>query len=129
MVFERWWGKHSAYRRLPRRVRVAVTFVLVLISWVLFRSDNFSGALDYLRAMVGAGAAGEGAALLAAQLYIQGKLVLMALSALLVLWPTQAHEWSAQITWPKALALVLAFGLALMGMFSQAFKPFLYFQF
>ena len=129
MVFERWWGKHSAYRRLPRRVRVAVTFVLVLISWVLFRSDNFSGALDYLRAMVGAGATGEGAALLAAQLYIQGKLVLMALSALLVLWPTQAHEWSAQITWPKALALVLAFGLALMGMFSQAFKPFLYFQF
>jgi alginate O-acetyltransferase complex protein AlgI len=128
LAWERWLGKHSVYDRLPRPARIAVTFVLVLFSWVLFRSDNFHDALRYLRAMFGGGG-GEGAVLLAAQLYAQGKLILMAASAFLALWPLQAHSWSERVTWPKALALAPAFCVALMAMFSQAFNPFLYFRF
>jgi alginate O-acetyltransferase complex protein AlgI len=126
---ERWLGKQSVYHRLPRPVRVGITFVLVLVSWVFFRSENLPDALRYLGFMFGAGGEGVGAVLLAAQLYRQGTLLPMALSAFFVLWPTQAHEWSGQITWPKALALAPAFSLALMAMFAQAFNPFLYFQF
>jgi len=129
LAFERWRGKHSVYDRLPRPARIAVTFVLVLFSWVLFRSENFHNALHYLGAMFGAGGGGAGAVWLAAQLYAPDKLVLMAAGALLVLWPLQAYEWSERLTWPKAMALAPAFGVALLAMFSQAFNPFLYFQF
>jgi alginate O-acetyltransferase complex protein AlgI len=79
--------------------------------------------------MFGGGSEGIGAALLAAQLYGQAQLILMALSAFVVLCPLQAHEWTNDLTWPKALALAPAFGLAVTAMFSQAFNPFLYFQF
>jgi len=126
---ERWLGKQSVYHRLPRPLRVGITFVLVLFAWVLFRSETLPDALRYFGCMFGAGGDGVGAALLAAQLYRRGTLLLMALCAFCVLWPTQAHEWSAQITWPKALALAPAFALALMALFAQAFNPFLYFQF
>ena len=56
LAFERFRGKQSAYQRLPRPFRVAATFVLVLFSWVLFRSANLHEALNYLGAMFGRGA-------------------------------------------------------------------------
>jgi D-alanyl-lipoteichoic acid acyltransferase DltB (MBOAT superfamily) len=37
-------GKRSAFQRWPRPVRVAATFLLVLVSWVLFRSPNLHEA-------------------------------------------------------------------------------------
>jgi alginate O-acetyltransferase complex protein AlgI len=129
LAWERWRGKRSAYDRLPRPARVAATFALVLISWVLFRSENLPEARRYLSVMFGGGSEGIGAALLAAQLYGQAQLILMALSAFVVLCPLQAHEWTKDLTWPKALALAPAFGLAVTAVFSQAFNPFLYFQF
>ena len=58
-----------------------------------------------------------------------GKLALMAVAALLLCSPRQAHEWSESLTWPKALVLAPTFAVALMTMFSQAANPFLYFQF
>jgi hypothetical protein len=79
--------------------------------------------------MLGGGQLDLGSALLAGQLYTQGHLVVMGLAAWLAFMPLQAHDWSAQITWPKALLVGPAFALALMAMFAQAFNPFLYFQF
>ena len=38
-------ASRAAYQRLPRPVRVAATFVLVLFSWVLFRSANLHDAM------------------------------------------------------------------------------------
>ena len=55
LAFERFRGKRSAYQQWPRPVRVAATFVLVLISWVLFRSANLHEAMNYLGAMIGQG--------------------------------------------------------------------------
>jgi len=125
--FERWLGKQSAYHRLPHPARVGVTFVLVLFSWVLFRSENLAEAGRYFSAMFGLG--GDGMVLLAAQFYGQGKPLLMGLCAFFIVWPLQAYDWSQEVTWPKALALAPAFCGALAAMFSQAFNPFLYFQF
>jgi alginate O-acetyltransferase complex protein AlgI len=126
---ERFLGKRSLYRILPRLVRVATTFVLVLFSWVLFRSATMGEALVYFRTMFGGGTTGDGALLLSAQLYTYGSLMLMACCALIVAWPVQAHDWSATITWPKALLVHPLFCASLMIMFSQSFNPFLYFQF
>ena len=110
-------------------LRVAATFVLVLFSWVLFRSANLHDALIYLGAMLGGGAAGTGSLVLPALLYTQGTLLFMAMAVLVVAWPVQAHDWSREVTWTRAILIQPLFAVSLLAMFSQSFNPFLYFQF
>jgi alginate O-acetyltransferase complex protein AlgI len=131
LAYERYRGKQSVYQRLPHLVRVGITFVLVLFSWVLFRSATFQDAASYLSVMVGlgGGTADPAALLLPAQLYTPEAWVIMTACAVLVAWRTQAYEWSETISWPKALVVQPLFALALLAMFAQSFNPFLYFQF
>ncbi len=44
-------------------------------------------------------------------------------------WPIQAHDWSREVTWSKAILVHPLFCASLLAMFSQSFNPFLYFQF
>ena len=129
LAFERWRGKHSVYERLPRPVRVAVTFVLVLFSWVLFRADNIHDAGRFFGAMFGLLTPHPGSALLAGEIYTRGAFVLMALCAFFALQPLQGYDWARNTTWAKAAILIPLFALALATMFVQSFNPFLYFQF
>ena len=129
LAFERSLHKRSVYARLPRPLRIAATFVLVLISWVLFRSPTLSGAGRFIGAMFGLGAAHGGGVLLSGAIYTQGHLIMMVLCALLVFQARQAFDLAQQVTWPKVAVLVPLFCLALVAMFVQAFNPFLYFQF
>ena len=69
-------------------------------------------------------------ALLAADIYATLYLVVLAVCAVLVFQRVQAHDWSLKPqTWPRLMLLVPLFVFALLVMFSQAFNPFLYFQF
>jgi alginate O-acetyltransferase complex protein AlgI len=129
LAFERWLGKQSLYHQLPRPLRIGFTFVLLLVSWVLFRAENLGDAARYLAMMFGGGAHDVGSLFVAAQLYTPSHLVVFAIAGFLVVLPIQAHDWSDQITWPKVLTVGPAFALALMSMFAQAYNPFLYFQF
>lgn len=129
LALERLRGKHGAFQRGPRPVRVAATFVLVLISWVLFRSEDLHEAMNYLGAMMGQGGSGPGRLILPALLYTRGTFLIMAVGAAVVAWPVQAHEWSREVTWPRAILVHPLFGAALLAMFAQSFNPFLYFQF
>lgn len=129
LILERSMGKKPIYAMLPRPMRVLFTFVLVLFSWVLFRSDNIAEAFQYFQAMFGASNARDGSILLAAQIYTQGHFITMAICALLVFQPLQAFDLAKTISWPKAVILILLFCLSLMTMFVQSFNPFLYFQF
>jgi len=129
LILERFLGRQSLYQWLPRPLRVGITFVLVLFSWVLFRAETLDDALRYFAIMFGGGALNVESALLAAQLYTQKNLILIALAAWLSVNSLQAYDWSERITWPKALVVGPAFATALMAMFSQSFNPFLYFQF
>lgn len=129
LIAERWADRKPFYQRLPHPARVALTFVLVLGSWVWFRAETLPGALAYFRALFGGGMSTETTALLGAQVFAPGKLALMAIAVLCLFAPRQAYEWSASLTWPKALILVPTFAIALMAMFSQTLNPFLYFQF
>ena len=132
LAFERWLGKRSVYAWCPRPVRIAITFVLVLISWVLFRSETLTDAVRYLAAMFGANGllvGSGGSMLLAAELYPPGRLAEMALCAVLAFGPSQAFDWVKTLTWVKGVVLLALFCLAIATMFSQAFNPFLYFQF
>src|SRR6185503_1743010 len=69
LACERWRDKRSLYEALPRPGRIVITFLLMLFSWVLFRADNLTLAIEYFRAMFGLGPVGDVAPLLAAVIY------------------------------------------------------------
>jgi alginate O-acetyltransferase complex protein AlgI len=129
LAFERYRGKRATYQRWPRPVRVAATFVLVLISWVLFRSANLHEAANYLGAMTGRGGSSPGMRLVPALLYTREALLVMAVGAVVLAAPIQAYEWSRKVTLARAILVYQLFWASLHAMFAQSFNPFLYFQF
>jgi alginate O-acetyltransferase complex protein AlgI len=129
LAFERWRGKESLYSRLPRPVRVAMTFVLVLFSWVLFRCPTLDSACVYFSSMFAQNPPYAGSVLLAGEIFTQGSFIMMTICTVLAFQPLQAFDWVKNITWFKVVLLIPLFVLALCTMFVQAFNPFLYFQF
>jgi alginate O-acetyltransferase complex protein AlgI len=106
-----------------------MTFVLVLFSWVLFRSPNLGHAIAYLGAMFGAAPVTGASALLAGEIYTRSTLFLMMVCAMISFQPVEVCDWVEALTWRKAAALVPLFLFAIGAMWTQAFNPFLYFQF
>jgi len=130
LAYERWRGKQSLYQTLPSGLRIAFTFLLMLFSWVLFRADNLTAAVHYFGAMFGLAPKTSASALLAADIYDPFHLTVMTLCAVLIFQRVQAHDWSLKPqTWWRPVLLLPLFVFALLVMFSQAFNPFLYFQF
>jgi alginate O-acetyltransferase complex protein AlgI len=130
LILERWHGKKSFYHWLPRPGRIAATFLIMLFSWVLFRADNLTAAMNYFRSMFGVAKVAETARLLAAMIYTPYHMLVLSICAVLVFQPLQAHDWALRpVTWPRVAMVVPLFLFALMAMYTQAFNPFLYFQF
>jgi len=127
---ERWRGKRGFYESCPRPLRIGLTFLLVLFSWVLFRAENLTAAGRYFGAMFGLAPALGTARLLGAELYTPYRLLVLGACAFLAFQPLQAHDWAQQpLGWGRVAVLAPLFVVCLMVMFSQAFNPFLYFQF
>lgn len=129
LVFERWIGKKSPYEWLPRPGRIIVTFILVLFSWVFFRSPTLGHAVSYLGAMFGATASSGAPELLAAEIYTAFPLTVLLLCAVVSFQPIEVRDWVAGLTWRRAVALAPLFLITIGTMFTQTFNPFLYFQF
>ena len=129
LAFERWMGKMSLYGVLPKPLRVLLTFVLVLFSWVLFRCPTLEQAVRFFQAMFGMASAEGGSMLLAGEIYTQGNFILMVLCTILAIQPVQAFDWVERITGPRILLLIVLFVFSLMTLFAQSFNPFLYYQF
>jgi hypothetical protein len=97
---------------------------------VLFRAESLSAAGQYLAAMFGLRPPGSASVLLAAEMYTPKNLAFAAICGILVLQPVQAFDWVRKPPGPlSAAALLSLFALALAMMSTQAFAPFLYFQF
>jgi len=129
LALERGLGKAPLYAGLPAPVRVALTFVLVLVTWVFFRAPDLPAAGAYLASMAGAVDAHAGAGLLPGVLY-QPYYALTIATAALVTWTCpQTWDWTRTITPPKAVAVVAAFILSAVVLTTQAFNPFIYFIF
>ena len=129
LAAERAIGRRSPYAWLPGPGQVALTFALVLLSWVLFRADDLGRAADYLAAMFGLAPAAATASLLGARIHATHSLTLMALCALVVSRRTQSWDLCQRLDAPRVAALAGCLALSLAAMFTQAFNPFLYFQF
>jgi len=129
LVAERFVGKKAFYHALPKQVQILLTFLLIMVGWVFFRSATISDAWQYLTVMFTMSKAQGGSVLLSSEIYTQGGVLIMAICVFLAFQPLQAFDWAKTITWPKALILVVLFCVSLMTMFAQSFSSFLYFQF
>lgn len=129
LAIERWYGKRPFYDRLPRSLKTAVTFVILLLTWVLFRADSLREAIAYYGNMFGFGAVQEGALLLRGVLcnsYNVGSLFL----AGVVTWCfPAAWTWTERITWSKLAVVIVLLWLSISVMTTQTYNPFIYFMF
>ncbi len=129
LCFERVLGKQSLYYRLPTALRVATTFMIVLVSWVFFRASDLADAWHYLGCMLGWSTVHENAALIRGIIYQPFYVLMFAVAAGITWWMPQTWEWTRVITWPKAIIIVLLLALALVMLTTQAYNPFIYFIF
>ena len=129
LALERAVGVDRLYGWLPRPLRIANTFALVLVSWVFFRAADLPAALAYLGRMFGIGAAASAAPLLSGLLLSPYLLLSFAVAALIVWGAPQSWTWTRDLT-PMKIALVLVLLVAAIAALStQDYNPFIYYIF
>jgi len=126
---ERLRGKTSFYERFPRPVRIALTFFIVLISWVFFRAPDLESAWVYLGRMFAFGSITENAALIKGVIYQPYYLCVFAVSAIVTWFAPQTWDWTRVMNWKKVLIIILLFFMAVAVLTTQAYNPFIYFMF
>jgi alginate O-acetyltransferase complex protein AlgI len=129
LAFERAFGKRPLYWALPAPLRMGLTFVLVLFTWVFFRARDLRAALIYCATMLGLRTPEGPAWLLSgiiAKPYYLGTFMLCAL----VVWTCpQTWDWSRRLGPGKAVTALTLFLLAVTVLTTQAYNPFIYFIF
>lgn len=129
LIKERMLDKKAIYEPLPVPVQILLTNVIVLFAWVLFRAPTLDQAWLYWQSMIGMRDATLAAPMLG-NLVLQPYLIFtLVLAVLFTQFPWQAHDFAAKVTLPRFLLSFIILLLALLTMFTQAFNPFLYFQF
>ncbi|MBI2438536.1 MAG: MBOAT family protein [Lentisphaerae bacterium] len=126
---ERLLGKKAIYQGLPRPLRVALTFLIVLVAWVFFRASDLPSAIQYLGHMLGFGAVAANAALLGGVLYQPYYLGVFFCAAAVTFLAPQTWDFTRTITGAKAALILILLLLALAVLATQAYNPFIYFIF
>ncbi len=129
LAFERSQGRTSFYHRLPRPLRIGLTFVIVLIGWVFFRAATLHQAFNHLGAMFGLNHVLPAASLVSGIIHKPYYFFSIALAAIVVWLGIQTWDWTQRITWPKAVACFMLGWLALVVLATQEYNPFIYFIF
>jgi alginate O-acetyltransferase complex protein AlgI len=129
LIWERTMGRQPLYKGFPLVLKILITNVIIMFGWVVFRAPTFDQAVLYWGAMLGITDPSPAAGLLRAEIFGLHHVLEMLLCAFFVWQPIQAHEWINRLTPTKMIVLVVVFFVAIVGMFTQAFNPFLYFQF
>jgi alginate O-acetyltransferase complex protein AlgI len=126
---ERIAGKRPLYHLLPYPFKIAITFVLVMIAWVFFRSDSLSGAFSYLKSMFGLSVVPETSLLLAGLLYTPYNVLAVAIAGLVVWFAPQSWDWSRKMNGAKVLLILMVFFVTVAVLSVQSYNPFIYFNF
>jgi alginate O-acetyltransferase complex protein AlgI len=129
LAFERAQGKDSIYRRLPRAVRVALTFVIVCLSWVFFRAKTLGQALVYLQSMFGRAPVTPAADAVAGAIYTPYHAAMFLLAAGVVWGLPNTWTITSRLSLPRAVGGMALLAAAVLLMWTQTTNPFLYFQF
>ncbi len=105
----------------------ALTFTLVMLGWVFFRSPSLAAAVSYFGALAGLTAAPD--PLFTPAYYLTANHVTaLAAASLLALWPDEPQVRPALLPL-RSLAALTVTALALVAQSPKSFNPFIYFQF
>ena len=129
LAAERLRGKAALYGSLPRPARVALTFVIVLVTWVFFRAPDVPHAIAYLGDMFAFSQVQQGAGLLAGIVYGRYHLGTLLLAGAIVWGAPQTWDWTRRLTVPRAAIAVALLLLSAAVLTTQAYNPFIYFIF
>ena len=129
LAFERAQGKKGFYARLPHPVRVALTFVIVCLSWVFFRAKTLPQALAYLGSMFGLAHAGPASDVVAGAIYTPYHAAMFVLAALTVWALPNTWAFTNRLSLGRAASGMALLALSVLMMWTQTVNPFLYFQF
>lgn len=129
LITERIMDRKPIYHKLPVIMKVLLTNAIVIFAWVLFRSPDLSQAMTYWASMVGLVDVPTSINLLHSELFTNKSWFYMILCTVLVLQPFQAFDWAQKLKTYKYALAIAVFIIACAFMFTQAFNPFLYFQF
>jgi alginate O-acetyltransferase complex protein AlgI len=137
LIGERYlWGK--LLQQAPRAVSHIYALCFIMIGWLIFRSSGLEQSISFLKAMVGAGAAGGWNDQATYYLLEYRWELLIAVIASLPLKNAvqKAMEKRKEQLWANGLCIfappVLSLGLgflSVMRLVSNGFNPFIYFQF
>ena len=127
--FERLRGRAPVYAGVAAPLRVGATFVIVLVTWVFFRSPDLPHAMRYLADMLAVGEPHAGAGLLAGLVYQPYYLGTFLAAGVIVWTAPQTWDWTRVLTLPKAAAVLVLLVLSAVALTTQTFNPFIYFIF
>ena len=128
LAFERSRGKTSLYHRMPKVLRIGLTFLIVCVAWVFFRSANLGAAGRYLASMAGLGGS-AGAGLLNGILFKPYYLICLVLASVVVWGCPDTWNFTRRLSGPKVVACMVLLWLAIAVMMTQEYNPFIYFIF
>ncbi|HXE80395.1 MAG TPA: MBOAT family O-acyltransferase [Vicinamibacterales bacterium] len=129
LALERLRGKAALYTALPPPMRVAATFVIVLVTWVFFRAPDLPQAIAYLRDMAALSEVQPGAGLIAGVVYQPYYLGTLLIAAVIVWGAPQTWDWTRRLTVPRAAVALALLALSAAVLTTQAYNPFIYFIF
>ncbi len=129
LALERAQGKTSFYNRFPAAAKIAITFFVVLITWVFFRADGLHGAGTYLASMFGMGHVTQAAGLIGGIIYKPYYLMTIVAAAVVTWGWTDSWYWTQKLTLRKTVMCVGFLWLSIALLVTQAYNPFIYFIF
>lgn len=116
-------------RRIPIWMKVAPTFVLVSLTWVVFRAGNLTEAGDYYGCLFGIAELGEAAWWMHSLLVTWETGFVLLLAALVTWLGVSASGFVAGAGRVKWAVLTILFWACLIAMGAQGGNPFLYYFF
>ena len=122
LIFEKFVYIHLQ-KRLPKFLNVVITFIVVIIGWVFFFSNNMTEAVSYLKAMFGqSGCSHDG---------MGGFLLLNNLVMIILAWIPSVFDFKegkkkSPLKW---VLCIMVFLITIAFLVSESYNPFLYFRF
>ncbi|MEO1695857.1 MAG: MBOAT family protein [Planctomycetota bacterium] len=126
LILERLSGRRSFYASLPPALEKAVTFVIVIFGWVLFRSESIESAGLYMQTMFGLGGS-DASPVLTEWSRLQSFILGVALVVVHGFRTTQSYAERPPAWWIASVFALTA--MALVQLHRANTVPFLYFQF